>query len=95
MLFTRRAPASDVAIACLLCGIGSIVFGCIGLPLGVAAIVTGLVAFAEIRTSGRPGSGLVSAGSAAGIVGIVLCVLIWTNWGMTLASGIVGAITNS
>jgi hypothetical protein len=27
---------SDTAIACLLCGIGSVVFGCIGLPLGVA-----------------------------------------------------------
>lgn len=84
-------PVSDTAVACLLCGIGSVVFGCIGLPLGVAALVTGIVAFSEIRSTGSPGSRLVIAGAVCGVVGILLCLLMWTVWGVTLVSGIVGS----
>jgi hypothetical protein len=92
---------SDTAIACLLCGIGNVAFGCIGLPLGVAAVVTGIVALAEIRSTGSPGSRLVIAGAVSGVVGILLCLVMWTVWGVTLVSGILGlphplaSITNS
>ncbi|MGN9909805.1 hypothetical protein ACTMTJ_19855 [Phytohabitans sp. LJ34] len=72
---TNPAPSGRPPLAVVSLGLGAVAiptlfcFG-LGIPLGLAAVVTGVVAFARER--GRPGGG---AGRAAGGVALGLLAL--------------------
>ncbi|MGC3971831.1 MAG: DUF4190 domain-containing protein [Pirellulales bacterium] len=74
------APTGNdgLAITSLVLGICTIVLGwfCLGLPLGIAAIVTGVIALGRLKTNGRQGRGLAIAGIATGAVGIIISIVI-------------------
>jgi hypothetical protein len=64
-----------LAVAALVCGIGLFVFP----PTGIAAIVLGHKAKAEIRRTGEPGKGMATAGLVLGywlVIATVIGVLI-------------------
>ena len=69
-----------LAIASMVCGIVSIVLWCIPyltLPLGIAAVVTGVLANKKVRLGEADGAGMAKAGLITGIIGIVIAVLIF------------------
>jgi hypothetical protein len=73
------APPSSKAITALVLGIASLVVCCLGPLLGVPAIIVGLSARKEVRTSeGRTGGdGLALGGIIAGALGSLLGIAVW------------------
>lgn len=67
-----------LSIASMVCGIVSIVLWCfpyLGLPVGIAAVVTGVMANKKIQQGQADGAGMAKAGLITGIIGIVIAVL--------------------
>lgn len=68
-----------LAIASMVCGIVSLVLLCfpyLGLPAGIAAVVTGVLARKKIQQGAAEGAGMALAGLITGIVGIVICLIL-------------------
>jgi Domain of unknown function (DUF4190) len=66
----RRNP---LAIAALCCGIGQIL---LGLLAGIPALVLGLIALNQIKTSGESGRGMAIAGVTLGAIGIAVFLIV-------------------
>ena len=68
-----------MAIAALICGILSIVLVCVNIlsiPLGIAAIVLGIIGRGKAQRGEAGGEGLAKTGMILGIVGIALAILL-------------------
>ena len=68
-----------LAIGALVCGILSLVFFCfniLSIPLGIVAIILGVVAGGKARRGEAGGEGLAKTGMILGIAGIALSLLI-------------------
>jgi len=81
-------PSKVLAIVSMACGIlGSFFFWCgfISTPLGIAALVTGLIALSKIKQGQADGHGLALTGVITGGVAVLLTILWIAN--MVLGSG--------
>jgi hypothetical protein len=68
-----------MAIGSLICGILSLVVFCIwwlSIPLGIVAIVLGVMAKGKIARGEATGAGLAKAGTICGAIGIALSALL-------------------
>ena len=68
-----------MAIAALICGILSIVLVCVNIlsiPLGIAAIVLGMIGGQKARRGEAGGEGLAKTGMILGIAGVALAILL-------------------
>ena len=73
------AKSQGLAIGALVCGILSLVFFCfniLSIPLGIVAIILGVVAGGKARRGEAGGEGLAKTGMILGIAGIALSLLI-------------------
>lgn len=76
---TLKKKTSGLAIASLVLGglaFCLFIFGGIGLPLGILAIIFGGIALKGIRKEGLKGKGMAAAGLILGIVGTFLSLLV-------------------
>ena len=68
-----------LAIGALVCGILSLVFFCfniLSIPLGIVAIILGVVAGGKARRGEAGGEGLAKTGMILGIAGVALSILL-------------------
>ena len=83
-------PTSGLAIGSLICGIISVVLFCawfIAAPLGLAAVIMGIIAKGKINRGEAGGNGLAMTGIITGIMGILISVGIVVSaviWGEEL-----------
>lgn len=73
-----------LAIASMVCGIVSLLLWCfplLGLPVGIAAVVTGVLARRKIQEGVADGDGMALAGLITGIIGLVINLLGLILWG--------------
>jgi amino acid transporter len=73
------AKSQGLAIGALVCGILSLIFFCfniLSIPLGIVAIILGVVAGGKARRGEAGGEGLAKTGMILGIAGIALSLLI-------------------
>lgn len=88
-------PTSGLAIASMVLGIVSVVFGCcwctygvISIPSGIAACIMGFIALNQINSGAASGKGMAIAGLVCGGIGVVLAILFFVLV-------MVGAVTGS
>ena len=75
----RSTKTNTLAILSLVCGILSVPMFCcwfIGIPLGIAAVVLGVIARNQISRTGEQGGGLAVAGMAIGGIMAVLTLIL-------------------
>lgn len=75
-----RTPG--VAVAALVCGILALllswvpIIGLVAFPLGIAAVVTGVIGLRKSKEPGYGGRGLAIGGLVTGVLGLVVALLI-------------------
>lgn len=73
-------PSQGLAIGSLVCGILSIGTFCVwwlSVPLGIVAVVLGVMARGKIARGEASGAGLAKAGMICGIIGAVISILLF------------------
>ena len=89
MGYQTPAPqqSQGLAIGSLVCGIVSIVLFCVwfvSIPVGIVAIILGVIAKGKIARGEAGGQGLAKTGTILGIVGTLLAIL----WIVLLFAGV-------
>lgn len=82
-----QRAGNGMAVASLICGIVACVlfcFGFISVPLGVVAIVLGVIANGKAGRGEATGAGMAKAGLVLGILAVVLSIIFW----MTVRAGV-------
>ena len=80
--YSRGAPRRDSSLATisLVSGISGLVFtmccGCISLPGGLTAIITGIIALNRIKAGEADGKGMAIAGIVCGAIALLVFVLL-------------------
>jgi len=79
------AGSSGLAIASLICGIVSMV--CLGVLVGIPAVIMGHMAIGRIKLSGQGGRGMALAGLIMGYISIVLTIIFLLMGGLAIIFG--------
>lgn len=69
--YQQEPKTSGKAVASMVTGITAVIIPCVGLVLGIIAIVLAAKARREIRQTGEKGDGLAITGLVTGIIGCV------------------------
>lgn len=71
---------NGMAIAALVTGVIAVFLGffCVGFVPGIAAVILGIVALNQIKTTQQSGKGMAIAGIATGGVGVAIVVIFFT-----------------